>query len=721
MKSFKMTKQVLVNRIKSIKHFTLLFAVMPIIVGSVYAGGLTSRTSTDVKSEGNFYMLDTLLYSDAIVLKFSEPVVSISSTTEIYAIGDIGKSYTEVIDALDDLDAVFGVDEIVKMIPDITAADTTAVHRVTGQPVSIINNSQLFIINFNDPVPVDSVCSELEDLDDVDYAHVPVSMMLYEQPNDPLFTDGSSNIMWYYDAINIVDAWDITHGSSSTSIGVVEWGACDNHEDFTNKVESISTDVGSQHSIRVSSIVAARCNNGTGLAGIGWNTKLRLYGVDNEDDLYSAAQIHEAWRRNEVITFSIPFTRPVMVGEASDLMGSCGPESVRNCWINEGQVHHNFPEIEDEIANAISRGTVVIAAAGNGSINTYCSNPNLCDPVPVPFTTYPAAYPGVIAVSGTTLDEYDVEDFKDGWNYGSFIDVSAPGTGINLADGFSSCSTDDDYTNSSGTSYSAPIVAGLASLIVAMEPYADVGTVLANTADEIGIRSYDGNGWNNHLGHGRIDALAALESLIPSTPTNFTVTGDNGEHPVLTWSSNPENDIDKYKVYRSFDSGSFYYFVTVNAPTTTFTDNDITISSGKFDPTVCYKLSAVDDAGNESDQTIQRCKKFDQTSKGAIGDTKGIPELSFSLHQAYPNPFNMSVLINFDIPSEEVGTLIISDILGSVIRDYSQGGTKVFQYGAHSVVWDGTDGKGVAVGSGVYFIHLRAGTSNFTQKILLSK
>lgn len=710
--------------IKSLPIFKTL-VILSLLTSTSIAGGLTAWAGSGIKSEGNFFTLDSVLYCDAIVVKFSKPVISITGPKRIYDIDDISKTYEDVIDAFKDLDDVFTIDEIVKMIPGITAADTTAIHKITGETVSLVNNSQLFIAKFIDPVPVDSVCGELEDIGDVAYAHVPVSMVQFEQPNDPEFTDGSNNVRWYYDVINIVDAWDITHGSTNKSIAMVDYGACSNHEDISGKVLSISTTDGDDHANRCASIAAATCDNSIGLSGIGWNTKLKLYGMDADNLLFTIGRIVGAYRYSDVVNFSIGFARPIQIeGELVDIPGSC-PQGSRDSWGARGIIQHDFPEIRDEIENAIALGTVVVAAAGNYSKNEFNQLPNLslCDPDQVPFVSYPASYEDVIAVTATTINQQSVEDFKEGYTYGDFVDISAPGTGFTLASGDDNCNSTDEYDDEfSGTSYSSPMVAGLASLILAMEPYADVLDVLSSTSDQVGSYQYDGNGWNNRLGFGRIDALGALESLIPQTPTNFSVSGSSGAHPVLTWSANSEDDLDYYQIYRSLDGGAYQSFLTVDAPTTTCTDTEVTCSSGRFDPTVCYKISAVDEAGNESDPTTHRCKRFDQIEKPIPGEDHGIyDELDFALNNVYPNPFNGSIMINIEIPTETSGLLYISDVLGHKVKSFSgpEGGS--FKKGRHSVIWKAEDNSGKTVPSGLYFIHLQSESEHLSQKILLTK
>jgi len=149
----------------------------------------------------------------------------------------------------------------------------------------------------------------------------------------------------------------------------------------------------------------------------------------------------------------------------------------------------------------------VIASAGN---TTELGDVLPCESIPYP--CYPAQYSNVIAVSGSQQDN----NFVDDWNYGSFIDVNAPGR-TDASTGLWSTDRNDSYTDdiqkTSGTSFAAPQVSGLAALIksinVSLTP-GQLKTILENSADKVGQYSYT-SGKNNRFGYGRINAYEALK------------------------------------------------------------------------------------------------------------------------------------------------------------------------------------------------------------------
>jgi hypothetical protein len=93
-----------------------------------------------------------------------------------------------------------------------------------------------------------------------------------------------------------------------------------------------------------------------------------------------------------------------------------------------------------------------------------------------------------------------------------------------------------------------------------------------------------------------------------------------------------------------------------------------------------------------------------------------IPALPLTLDQNRPNPFNPSTEIRFALPYRCAARLDVFDTAGRLIRILHDG---TMEAGRHSVVWDGTNNAGRAVGSGVYFYRLRAGKETVSRKMVL--
>jgi subtilisin family serine protease len=148
--------------------------------------------------------------------------------------------------------------------------------------------------------------------------------------------------------------------------------------------------------------------------------------------------------------------------------------------------------IERGIAAMAARGVVMVAAAGNAG--------------PKSPPLYPAASPNVIAVSAT-----DAQDkLFAASNRGGYVAISAPGVDIFLP------APDEKYQISSGTSFSAAYISGLAALMLERNPALkpdEVRAILMKTARDLGPP-----GWDDQFGAGEADAFAAV-SAAAGTPT----------------------------------------------------------------------------------------------------------------------------------------------------------------------------------------------------------
>ena len=278
--------------------------------------------------------------------------------------------------------------------------------------------------------------------------------------------------------IEIQQAWDQTVGSASTVVAVVDTGIV-SHSDINDKLlpgADLVSDVGyandgngrdndpsdpgdwitggdpcfqgqsvnsTWHGTHVAGIIAASSNNRIGIAGVNWKAKIvpvRVLGKcggftsDIADGIKWAAGIPVSGvsqNRNpaDVINLSL---------------GGTGPCSAY---------------MQDAINQAKNRGAVIVVAAGNSGENLDVRD----------FT--PANCQGVLVVGSTSQNGYK-SSFT---NYGKVVDVSAPGGGngssvLSLGNTGSRTPGFESYVYYSGTSMSAPHVAGIVSLMKAVNP-----------------------------------------------------------------------------------------------------------------------------------------------------------------------------------------------------------------------------------------------------------
>jgi len=102
---------------------------------------------------------------------------------------------------------------------------------------------------------------------------------------------------------------------------------------------------------------------------------------------------------------------------------------------------------------------------------------------------------------------------------------------------------------------------------------------------------------------------------------------------------------------------------------------------------------------------------------GIADDHSTLPQ-TFALRPNYPNPFNPSTVIAFELPRSSAVEIIIYNVLGQSVRNLVNGDRPA---GRHSITWDGRDNAGHAVPSGMYFYRIEAGGFVAAKKMLLLK
>ena len=97
--------------------------------------------------------------------------------------------------------------------------------------------------------------------------------------------------------------------------------------------------------------------------------------------------------------------------------------------------------------------------------------------------------------------------------------------------------------------------------------------------------------------------------------------------------------------------------------------------------------------------------------------TELIP-LDYQLNDAYPNPFNPSTLLSFNIPNNDNINVSIYDMSGRLITTLIN---EQLEQGEHSVILNGMDHNGNSVSSGVYFYTLHGKDISLTKKMVMMK
>jgi hypothetical protein len=101
-----------------------------------------------------------------------------------------------------------------------------------------------------------------------------------------------------------------------------------------------------------------------------------------------------------------------------------------------------------------------------------------------------------------------------------------------------------------------------------------------------------------------------------------------------------------------------------------------------------------------------------------IEDPVAAPANQFAVDQNVPNPFNPSTEIHYSLPFAMAMSLKIYDVEGRMIRTLAEG---TMTAGDHVATWDGRDGQGTSVASGIYYYRLESPEYGATRKMVLMK
>lgn len=409
------------------------------------------------------------------------------------------------------------------LVPSPAAARNPAGRAQALKPV--IDITQYFEVRFDPSQSVEGYINTLYASGLIEYAEPVYRERMQMTPNDALITS-----QYYLDVINAYQAWDITQGSEDIVIGIVDSGGDLDHPDlasqlYINEADPVNgldddgngyiddyrgwdfsgddtlnvyapgfvgdndpsihkSGPGFTHGTAVGACASAATNNGIGMAGVGFKSKL-LYTKHYADNQ----------KANSLSYSSNLYFGVLYVAQQGARVINCSWGSDFRSQVYQDVITHVTLDL----------GCLVVAAAGNSNEST-----------PI----YPAAYDYVLSVAAS-----DVNDKRASFsNYGNTVDISAPGVDIFTA------VFDNNYQAIDGTSFSSPITAGAAALVLAHHPdytALQVAEQLRVTADE---NLYAQNpAFLRKLGKGRLDIVKALTAESPSIRAlNYVLVNETG-------------------------------------------------------------------------------------------------------------------------------------------------------------------------------------------------
>lgn len=302
--------------------------------------------------------------------------------------------------------------------------------------------------------------------------------------NDPYL--GSA---WHLSRVGAMEAWDTTMGSGVT-VAILDTGVDATHPDLSSRIvpgwnwfdNNADTRDVYGHGTLVAGAAAAAGNNGIGVAGLAGQARIMPIRVSDLNGYASWGALSQAlvWAAdNGARVANISY---VVANSASTISAA------------------NYMK---------SKGGLVFTSAGN-----YGTDAGI------------APTSSMIPVSATNSS-----DVKAGWSsYGNFVAISAPGEGVYTT------VSGGGYGAANGTSFSSPVTAGVAALVMAANPRlsaAEVENVLYSNAVDLGAAGRD-----PLYGHGRVDAAASVRAAViaannvDTTPPSVAILAPLGSSTV---------------------------------------------------------------------------------------------------------------------------------------------------------------------------------------------
>lgn len=353
-----------------------------------------------------------------------------------------------------------------------------------------------FLIEFNDYSKVDELIRNFSANNMVEYAEKVPLHQLSVTPNDPFH--GS---VWSLGVIQAELAWNISTGNSNVVVAVTDNAIETTHEDLQNAIWTNPGEI---------------AGNGVDDDGNGYIDDVNGWDVGDDDNNPNPANTNwdhgthcagtvGAETNNNIGVSSIGFGISIMpvkvtTNSASSSSVTNGYDGIYYAALTGADViscswgGYGYSTTGQNLVNwAWNQGSIVVAAAGNDNLDMDNGGN----------AHYPSNYNNVVCVASSTSS-----DSKSGFsNYGSDVDVTAPGSNIASTVPF------DDYGYMSGTSMATPLVSGLLGLMISAQPglpQQDYVDCLINSCDDI---SSQNPGYNGDLGSGRINALQALNCV----------------------------------------------------------------------------------------------------------------------------------------------------------------------------------------------------------------
>ncbi len=464
--------------------------IFTIALATVFAANLSARVNS---TNGNSHSLPAQKYTPTTKLQSDEYM---QNTLIIKVLPEFREKCTNEminIPSVVDFFTMVGMDNLKKIYPNHKAPLTPL--NKWGAPM--IDLTLIYEVHFTSGINMESAIGKLYNQGFFEFVEPHYIPKIDFTPNDPKSANNTTNNGQYHlyktaCAGTGTTGWDISTGSTSTTIGIVDTGTELTHSDLMNQIQHNLADPigggdndgdgyidnyngwdvamndndptwqGNAHGVAVSGDADEQCNNSVGACGTGYNCRFLPVKIADASGALTASY--------EGITYAADH--------------GC---SVINCsWGGLGGGAYGQGIIDYATNN--QDALVICAAGNNGNDEEF----------------FPAAYDKVLSVAATTSTDA-IAGFT---NYNYTVDICSPGNNINAT------WTSNSYAQNSGTSMASPVCAGIAAIVRSYFPTYNalqVAQRLKNTADNIyAIAPNNQAIYVDKLGTGRVNLYRAL-------------------------------------------------------------------------------------------------------------------------------------------------------------------------------------------------------------------
>ena len=407
------------------------------------------------------------------------------------------KDFTQRVERIEGVLYLIENDERFKVDTEVITVRLKSSEKELGPDIKVIRSNRLGFIDIQvpDSVDVEEYVNDLKKTGKYETVEYCGEAKCCLTPNDV-----GINNQWHINHINLNSAWNITTGASNIKVAIIDTGVEASHSDLGYTVSDGYTQIDTSNGVNyttvpnahispvyyhgtfVAGILGAKTNNVTGIAGVCGGNHSK--GVT-------------------IIPYCVGNSQSFTTYSVDDAILDAVDKGVK--VINISLKLPYSTDVDLAIEDAYANNVTIVCSSGNDNSSAI---------------SFPASHTKTIAVGAIKLNNHRA-DFS---NYGTGLDLVAPGKDIY------STTLYNGYDTDSGTSFAAPQVAGVAALMLSVNPSltpSKIRSKLRSSCTKLSDYTYT-NGWNSEVGYGLLNAYRAVR---------VALTGDKIVGPQLVSTS----------------------------------------------------------------------------------------------------------------------------------------------------------------------------------------